>query len=710
MTYEVTRTSIIEQNPQEMNLNDRSNQLLNVKFCGEKYYFVIDNIEFQIISDIIQNLTETKLINFSNRKIFPSKMEKDDFDAQKEVMNFKNHFKSIIESDYFINNTITIISGYFIRRFYCPSNFFKRKIFKFQYEDVILESMLKNYFYYSKYKEDSESSHNILLYDVIKRILKNKIVDFGFKYELYHFIEDDFIIFRELSVTRNGIYKLVYYKKRNYLFAIKYILPNQSEKELQKEMNFCDNFKHRSFICFYGYLYRNETKIGFVYEFMSNGTLYDYINNKSNQKSQIWLLNSIARIYKGINYLYNNHLIHRDIKPQNILLNHDNLPFISDFETIRYINEDDDENQKEDLTGDIGSDSFASPEQHRNVKTSFSTDIYSFGLIVYFLYEEKSLWNCNYIYSNIFDFEQKKKKLENVDSNIKDIYESCVKFNPNERMKHADIMNKIIDELDAFDDFNQAFNKMSDFIEHFIQILYFISQRNDKENGIVNSLLKIYKYCNIYINKELVLNELELKETVSNTLIDFFNRSWKESVKKIQLKNKSFIFFAKAAAMLNNQKALLFLGNYYLYANVAPNEISGKQYLEMAIKYYNNPNALYILGKYLIENGREQNVSKGIKYLDLAAKQNHADSLFLLGKFYDIGIFFEQDSKRAMLYFELAAKQESYYYPNNFSIFENDPFIENISTTKSLCYYYLGIHYLHGDGIDEDLVIAKKIF
>ena len=80
---------------------------------------------------------------------------------------------------------------------------------------------------------------------------------------------------------------------------------------------------------------------------------------------------------QAIHWCHSNSVIHRDIKPDNILITKTFVVKITDFGSGKMIKND------EEMTTYTGSVLYASPEQAEGGETSHKSDIYSLGIVCF---------------------------------------------------------------------------------------------------------------------------------------------------------------------------------------------------------------------------------------------------------------------------------------------------------------------------------------
>lgn len=115
-----------------------------------------------------------------------------------------------------------------------------------------------------------------------------------------------------------------------------------------------------------------------VMEYISGKTLKELINysGKLNYNTAIKIALQIA---KALDCAHRNNIIHRDIKPQNILVTESGEVKVTDFGIAKST----DSQTITNTTSIIGSAHYLSPEQAKGTYIDFRSDIYSFGIVLY---------------------------------------------------------------------------------------------------------------------------------------------------------------------------------------------------------------------------------------------------------------------------------------------------------------------------------------
>lgn len=102
-------------------------------------------------------------------------------------------------------------------------------------------------------------------------------------------------------------------------------------------------------------------------------------------------INILLPLTDALIYAHARGILHRDLKPDNIIINTDNQPILSDFSLMRIIEEE----ETRDMTGTnvgLGSPGYISPEQGQGMTVDFRSDIYSLGVISFEMVTGKKLF------------------------------------------------------------------------------------------------------------------------------------------------------------------------------------------------------------------------------------------------------------------------------------------------------------------------------
>uniref|UniRef100_A0A0E0K2N3 non-specific serine/threonine protein kinase n=1 Tax=Oryza punctata TaxID=4537 RepID=A0A0E0K2N3_ORYPU len=157
----------------------------------------------------------------------------------------------------------------------------------------------------------------------------------------------------------------------------------QMEREFKAEVETLSKAQHPNLVLLQGYCRIGNDRL-LIYSYMENGSLDHWLHEKPDGPSRLsWQTRlQIAKgAARGLAYLHLScqpHILHRDIKSSNILLDEDFEAHLADFGLARLICPYD-THVTTDLVGTLG---YIPPEYGQSSVANFKGDVYSFGIVL----------------------------------------------------------------------------------------------------------------------------------------------------------------------------------------------------------------------------------------------------------------------------------------------------------------------------------------
>ncbi|ELP90009.1 protein serine/threonine kinase, putative [Entamoeba invadens IP1] len=221
-------------------------------------------------------------------------------------------------------------------------------------------------------------------------------------------------------------------------------------EEFEKEIEMLEKFKSDYIVHFYGAVFI-PTKMCLVSEFAEHGSLRDLMNRQKEEEiPHLLKLKFLLDASKGIFYLHENNILHRDIKPDNILVISKSLgerinTKLTDFGSSRNINL---LLTNMTFTKGIGTPKFMAPEVLNGENYRQPADVFSFAVTMY----ECFTWTESYTKDkfkfcwNVVDFVTKGSRLEQTTLISDEEYaliDKSWKPNPHDRLPIVSITNTL---------------------------------------------------------------------------------------------------------------------------------------------------------------------------------------------------------------------------------------------------------------------------
>lgn len=184
-----------------------------------------------------------------------------------------------------------------------------------------------------------------------------------------------------------------------------------------------------------------------VMEYIEGITLKEYIEQQQvvNWKEAVHFVNQIL---KALQHAHDKGIVHRDIKPQNIILLQDGTIKVSDFGIARFSRGD----TRTMTESAIGSVHYISPEQARGEITDDKADIYSVGVVMYeMLTGQLPFQSDNAVSVAIMQMQQEAKRPREINPDIplglEQITLRAMQKNAKDRYQSASEMLMDLDEF-----------------------------------------------------------------------------------------------------------------------------------------------------------------------------------------------------------------------------------------------------------------------
>ncbi|KAE9587320.1 putative protein kinase RLK-Pelle-LRR-Xb-1 family [Lupinus albus] len=174
--------------------------------------------------------------------------------------------------------------------------------------------------------------------------------------------------------------------KDSSVVAIKKLIhiSGQGDREFTAEMETIGKIKHRNLVPLLGYCKVGEERL-LVYEYMKYGSLDDVLHDPKKVGIKLnWAARRKIAIgsARGLAFLHHNcnpHIIHRDMKSSNVLLDENLEARVSDFGMARHMSAMDTHLSVSTLAGTPG---YVPPEYYQSFRCSTKGDVYSYGVVL----------------------------------------------------------------------------------------------------------------------------------------------------------------------------------------------------------------------------------------------------------------------------------------------------------------------------------------
>ncbi|XP_020572899.1 LRR receptor-like serine/threonine-protein kinase RPK2 [Phalaenopsis equestris] len=162
----------------------------------------------------------------------------------------------------------------------------------------------------------------------------------------------------------------------------------QGVQQFHAEIKTLGRWRHPNLVTLIGY-HLSDVEMFLIYNYLPGGNLERFIQERSKRPVDWRMLHKIALdVARALAYLHDNcvpRILHRDVKPSNILLDKDYNAYLSDFGLARLLGN----SETHATTGVAGTFGYVAPEYAMTCRVSDKADVYSYGVVLLELLSNK---------------------------------------------------------------------------------------------------------------------------------------------------------------------------------------------------------------------------------------------------------------------------------------------------------------------------------
>lgn len=230
-----------------------------------------------------------------------------------------------------------------------------------------------------------------------------------------------------------GVIASAYDTERKRNVAIKTILPELQEDHdvvglFLQECQVIQSMNHPNVVRIFE-VGQSDQLYYYVMDFLEGETIEDRIDRKKKLPLEE-VLRYATQVARALQHIHSNGLIHRDIKPSNIFITTNYVAKIIDFGIAKLLHA-----KPTYSYSSVGSPVYASPEQIQGQEVSGKTDIYSLGVVMFYMLTGQHPFERENLLSKMFDAPKDILTLNpKIPDKLASIVYQCIHADPQERL------------------------------------------------------------------------------------------------------------------------------------------------------------------------------------------------------------------------------------------------------------------------------------